>query len=182
MSLSTSVLLRGQPLAFVAGLTSLGYELDGVSTTGVGHRFVRGVVKIDVLLPDGIGSRAPREVKPGVRSVEVPGGTQALSRSVPIEVRTTSTSGTIHRPSLLGAILVKARAVEVDDLPDAQGEDLAFLLSLVPDPFDSSKGLSKKERTWLRRRAKLFEPGARAWLAIDNAEDGRLALGILAGS
>ena len=70
----------------------------------------------------------------------------------------------------------------MDDLPDAQGEDLAFLLSLVPDPFDSSKGLSKKERTWLRRRAKLFEPGARAWLAIDNAEDGRLALGILAGS
>ncbi len=99
----------------------------------VGQRFIRGRVKVDVLFPDGIGDRA-REVLPGVRSVEVPGGTQALQRSDSIEVRVGPRAGAVHRPSLLGAILVKARIVGVDDLPDAQREDIAFLLSLVTDP------------------------------------------------
>lgn len=80
--------LSKQPRRFVEGLQRLGYELEAISADNVGHRFVRGRVKIDVLLPDGIGDRASRQVVPGVRSVEVPGGTQALERSLPIEIRT----------------------------------------------------------------------------------------------
>ncbi len=171
-----------QPKVFVRGLESLGYHLEGVSADGVGHRFVRGNVKIDVLLPDGIGSRAPREVAPGVRSVEVPGGSQALRRSVRVTVRTDAQAGTIPRPSLLGAILVKARAIAVDDLPDAQREDLAFLLSLIDDPFAMAEELSRNERQWLRRQNNLLDPEARAWRSIDNADDGRAALGILLGT
>lgn len=167
------------PNAFVSTLESLGYELEGVSPDGVGHRFIRGDVKIDVLLPDGIGARAPREVSPGVRSVEVPGGTQALRRSVQVAVRTDIQVGSIPRPTLLGAILVKARAIEVTDLPDAQREDLAFLLSLVGDPFAMAEELSDNERKWLKRQADLLDPGARAWRSIDDADDGRSALAIL---
>lgn len=167
------------PTRFAESLTSMGYRLEGAAATGVGHRFIRGDVKVDVLLPDGIGPRAPREVQRGVRSIEVPGGSQALRRSAAIEVRTASASGMIHRPNLLGAILVKARAVEVDDLPDAQREDLAFLLSLVPDPFEMAKEMSGKEAKWLGRRVDLLARGAPAWRAVDNADDGRLALGIL---
>jgi len=171
--------ITDHPKAFVRGLKSLGYQLEGVSADGVGHRFVRGDVKIDVLLPDGIGTRAPREVSPGVRSVEVPGGSQALRRSVQVAVRTDTQVGSIPRPTLLGAILVKARAIEVDDLPDAQREDLAFLLTLVGDPFGMAEELSDNERKWLKRQADLLDPEARAWRNIDGAEDGRAALEIL---
>ena len=165
---------------FVEGIQALGYRLEGISADNVGHRFVRGNIKMDVLLPDHIGTRAKREVAPAVRSIEVPGGTQALTRSAPIEVRTHAASGVVPRPSLLGAILVKARAVEVDDLPDAQREDLAFLLSLVPDPFRLAGELQGNERGWLKRRAELFHANAPAWRVIDEAEDGRAALRILA--
>jgi hypothetical protein len=70
----------GGPHPFAQGLASLGYALEGVSADNVGHRFVRGSVRIDVLLPDGLGARTPRQVASGARSVEVPGGTQALRR------------------------------------------------------------------------------------------------------
>jgi len=161
-----------QPRLFVSGVESLGYELEGVSADGVGHRFIRGDVKIDVLLPDGIGTRAPREV---------PGGSQALRRSIEVSVRTDTQAGSVPRPSLLGAILIKARAIEVDDLPDAQREDLAFLLSLVGDPFSMAEELSANERRWLRRQADLLDAEARAWRSVDDADDGRAALRILIG-
>lgn len=172
--------LAGQPEEFVKVLASLGYELEGVSPEGVGHRFVRDPVKIDVLLPDGIGPRAPREVVPGARSVEVPGGTQALRRTGMVAIKTKTTEGSVPVPSLLGAILVKARAVEVDDLPEAQRQDLAFLLSLVRDPFEMARDLRGGERGWLRRRDELFDPGASAWRVIDNPDDARAGLLILA--
>lgn len=172
--------LSKQPQEFVQGLQILGYDLEGISADNVGHRFVKSGLKIDVLLPDNIGPRAPREVKPGVRSVQVPGGTQALARSTLIEVRTRSASGLIPRPSLLGAILVKARAVDVDDLPDAQREDLAFLLTLVSEPFLMATKLRGGERGWLRRRGELLDPQASAWRIVDRAEDGQAALRILA--
>jgi len=97
---------------------------------------------------------------------------------VRISVRTDTRVGNVPRPSLLGAILVKARAIEVDDLPDAQREDLAFLLSLVDDPFAMAEELSANERKWLQKQAALLDPEARAWRSIDNPDDGRAALRI----
>lgn len=169
------------PSRFAESLESMGYELEGVNTDGVGHRFVRGRIKFDVLLPDGLGTRASREISPGIRTVEVPGGTQALSRTSRVEVRTDTREGTVPRPDLLGAILVKARAVGVDDVPDAQREDLAFLLSLAADPFEMRDQLRKTERGWLRERSELLDEDAPAWRAIDNPEDARLALQVLIG-
>lgn len=169
------------PERFAGTLASLGYELEGVSADGVGHRFVRDRVKFDVLLPDGLGPRASREFSPGVRSVEVPGGTQALTRTELVGAFTESRSGQVPRPNLLGAILVKARAVAVGDLPDAQREDLAFLLSLVSDPYEMQSELSQKERGWLRKGKELLDGDAAAWRAVDDAEDSRLALRVLMG-
>lgn len=169
------------PTRFAEVLESMGYELEGVNTDGVGHRFVRGQVKFDVLLPDGLGPRASREISEGIRTVEVPGGSQALSRTSWIEVKTESRQGTVPRPDLLGAILVKARAVGVDDVPDAQREDLAFLLSLVSDPYEMRSQLRGKERKWLRERSELLKEDAAAWRSIENPEDARLALGVLVG-
>lgn len=169
------------PSRFASRLESLGYELEGVNADGVGHRFKRDRVKFDVLLPDGIGRRAKREITPGARTVEVPGGTQALQRTQMIDAQSETRSGTVPRPDLLGAILVKARAVGVDDVPDAQREDFAFLLSLVSDPYEMSGQLSNSERAWLRERTELLNPSAAAWQSVDNADDGRLALEVLLG-
>lgn len=50
------------------------------------------------------------------------------------------------RPSLLGAIVGKAVAVDVDDVPDSQRLDLALLVSLVEDPIAMAGQLTSKDR------------------------------------
>ena len=41
-------------------LVDNGFQLDGVSPEGIGHRFTDGTVKIDVLAPDGLDRRRAR--------------------------------------------------------------------------------------------------------------------------
>ena len=57
----------------------------------------------------------------------------------------------LPRPSLLGAIIVKAAAVAVDDLPQAQRQDLALLLSLIADPAETAVAMTNKDRARLSR-------------------------------
>jgi len=90
-----------------AGFASAGREPDGVA-----HRFVKGAVLVDILAPDGLGPRTSRRTIPGGHTVQVPGGSQALERTEVVEVRLGDRLGLVRRPSLLGAILLKARAVE----------------------------------------------------------------------
>lgn len=147
-------------------LQETGFALEGVSTEGVGHRFVRGAVVIDLLAPDGLGERADVTTLPPARTVRVPGGSQALRRNHPVEVRLGDRSGTIPRPDLLGALLLKARAIEVHDAPDTQRSDLAFLLSLVRDPDRLREEMSKAERRWFRNRVELKERNHGAWRTL----------------
>jgi hypothetical protein len=163
----------------VRTLERLGYQLEGVSSSGIGHRFTRDVVAIDILAPDGVGTRAVVRTGAGARTVKVPGGTQALRRSTPVEIKVNDVEGVVPRPDLLGAILVKARAVSVDDLPENQRLDLAFLLTLADDPPSLASELRGEERSWLRKRTELLDRDHPAWLNLPNAEDGRLALKIL---
>ena len=86
--------------------------------------------RIDLLAPEGLG---PVTTTPPGRTVQVPGGTQALDRTALLPVEHAGQRGLVPRPSLLGAIVVKAAAISVDDLPRAQEHDLALLLSLVAD-------------------------------------------------
>src|SRR5438876_10806922 len=106
----------------------------------------------------------------GVRTVTVPGGTQALTRSAPIEIRSRSSLGTVPLPSLLGAILIKTRAIEVDDLPDNQRSDVAFLFSLVEDPDELVARMTAQERGWLRRHPYFGDPRDACWTEINGAE------------
>lgn len=163
-------------------LERLGYEFEGANSSGIGHRFARDIVTIDILAPDGVGPRADVRTRAGARTVKVPGSTQALRRSAPVEIMVDDIEGTVPRPDLLGAILVKARAVSVDDLPEDQRLDLAFLLTLVDDPSTLASELRGNERNWLRTRTELLDRDNPAWLALPSAEDGRLALRILADS
>src|SRR6185437_13205708 len=98
-------------------LIERGYKFDGASPEGVGHRFHSGRVSLDVLGPDGLGARTSLRTVGGAHTVEVPGGSQALQRASNFEVRSRRESGSVPVPDLLGAILVKVRAIGVDDKP-----------------------------------------------------------------
>lgn len=157
------------------------FKLEEPSYMGVGHAFVKGGVEIDLLAPEHLGPRSERArtTMQGARTVEVPGGRQALGRTERVAVRIAGREGVIPRPDLLGAILLKARAVEVDDVPENQRGDLALLLSLVLDPDELRQQLKGRERQWIGRRRELDDPDAAAWrgLARDAAQRGLAALG-----
>jgi hypothetical protein len=67
----------------VRQLATLGFALESISTDGLAHRYARSAqprpVLIDVLAPDGLGARADLTTSPPGRTIEVPGGTQALT-------------------------------------------------------------------------------------------------------
>jgi hypothetical protein len=165
-------------------LVDSGYELEGVDAFGIGHRFTDGRVKIDVLAPDGLAKgKAHLTTIPPARTVSVPGGTQALRRSRFVDIKRGKRAGQIPCPDILGAILVKARAAEVDDVPESQLSDLAFLLGLVEDPRQLANKFQGKERSWLRRRKELLDRNHRAWwdLPDEDADNGQIAFRIMAG-
>jgi hypothetical protein len=115
----------------------------------LGQRFEIDGQTIDVLGPDGLKT-APRTLGKQV-TVQIPGGTQALHRSESVEVSIDGdASFRLLRPSLLGAILLKARALRVHSRPEDQREDLVLLLSFVVDPSALAGELSHNELRWLR--------------------------------
>jgi len=150
---------------------------------GIAHRYRRGGVSVDVLAPEGLGPRADLTTTPPGRTLQVPGGTQALDRTELVPVMFGDHQGLVPRPSLLGAIVGKAVAVEVDDVPDAQRLDLALLLSLVDDPIGLAAQLTKKDRQRLRSRSEMADVDQRAWtsLSADAADRGRAACRLLLG-
>ncbi len=87
-------------------LLSRGFSLDGVSPDGIGHRFIKGDVRLDVLGLDGVGSRIRLQTVHGARTVEVPGGSQALKRTETVENRVGESSG--EDPDPLIAALSKS--------------------------------------------------------------------------
>lgn len=173
--------LTGATEAAAAMLRNLGYELDDPTPDGRGHRFRRADAVVDVLAPDGVGSRASLVTVPPARTVSVPGGSQALARSRQVEVELEGERHTLPCPSLIGAILLKARAVDVGEDADKHRRDLALLLSAVKDPRTVVLELTPPEKRWLRRRREMLTISHPSWRGVERAEDARIALEILAG-
>jgi hypothetical protein len=146
--------------------------------------FRKGGVEIDLLAPDGLNMKARRVTIPPAYTVQVPGGTQALRRTEFVEVRLGRRRGTLPRPNLLGAILVKARAVGRDDVPENQRADLALLLSFVEDADALGRELRGSERGWLRKRSEMDTTEAECWqqLRTDARQRGLSALRTLTAS
>lgn len=136
---------------------------------------------MDVLAPEGLGPRANLTTTPPGRTLEVPGGTQALIRTELVPVRVGDAEGLVPRPSLLSAIIAKAEAVGVDDAPGAQREDLGFLLSIMDDPGGLSAALGRKDRQRLRSRSEMEDPNNPTWqsLTAEAAARGRAAYRLL---
>lgn len=162
--------------SFVKGLESLGFSLVGGSPDNIAHRYRRDKASIDVLAPEGLGPRADlTTTRPG-RTLEVPGGTQALARTELLPVQFDELHGFVPRPSLLGAIICKAAAVGVAGATTAQRRDVALLLSLVADPIEMARDIGPKDRQRLRAIGELADPNHWVWddLTEDAADRARL--------
>lgn len=166
---------------FVQAIEGRGFVLAGASPHGVAHRYRRDRVSIDVLAPEGLEPRTDVTTTPPGHTVQVPGGTQALNRTELLPIAAGPSQGLLPRPSLLGALVVKAAAVAVDDVPDDQRSDLALLLSLIQQPIELRDKLSSKDKQRIRARCEMLDPLHRAWsqLLPSQADRGRAALRLL---
>jgi hypothetical protein len=119
----------------------------------LGYQFDLNGQLVEVLGTEGL--RGDPKTIGKYSTIQIHGGTQALNRT---EVVMVSIDGgapvAVPRPSLLGAILIKARAVakERKEKFDSDRQDLILLLSLVDDPraLAAAEGLKGTEKKWLR--------------------------------
>jgi hypothetical protein len=117
-----------------------------------GFRFHVDDQIVDVLAPDGLSARNPARTGSNMKTIQIPGGSQALKRTELVELRVAGEKPVLlRRPTLIGAILLKARALPVHSQPEDQRHDLVSLLALLDDPGAAREELSGTERGWLRR-------------------------------
>lgn len=119
----------------------------------VGYRFEIDGEIVEILGPDGL-KKDPKTVA-GLTTFQVAGGTQALRRTEVVLVSLDSSPPVaMRRPTLLGAILIKARVVAKrrKEKFDSDRQDLIRLLSYVEDPRGLARDeqMKSSERKWLR--------------------------------
>ena len=114
----------------------------------LGYRFSINGQTVDLLAPDGL--KSPPATLDNRETVEIPGGTQALRRTEVVTILVPGAEPTqVRRPTLLGAILLKARALTVHRRPRDQAHDLITLLGFVEDPRLTRSELRRSEVGWL---------------------------------
>jgi hypothetical protein len=123
------------------------------SNRDLGYQFNLDGQIIEVLGSEGVRTDPTTIGK--YTTFQVPGGTQALNRTEVVMVSIDDQPAVaMRRPSLLGAILIKARVVakERRDKFESDRQDLILLLSLIDDPraLATEDELKKTERKWLR--------------------------------
>lgn len=165
-------------------LTDRGFELEGISADGIGHRLVRpadpgpGRVAFDVLAPEGLGRRTPVFTRRPARTVQTPGSRQAFDRSEVVQVTVHGSrggeerSGLVRRPNLLGALVLKAVAtrIPVRKNPMRDWQDAALLLALVADPVTTAAECGRKDRQRLSVLAPLHDREHPGWALLGSQE------------
>ncbi|MRG59974.1 hypothetical protein GE115_08845 [Agromyces sp. CFH 90414] len=176
--------LRARPTMLrelTAALVSVGFAADGITADGHQHRWMRGRAKIDVLIPDGIGERAASATGiGGATTLQAPGTTQALGRAQPVRVQHGSRVGRIDRPTMLGALVAKAAALEIADGVRGQRHIIDFC-NLAPLVARADLiGPTPKDRQRLRRMLAKAEQHPGIIASVDGAADGlrRIAMAI----
>lgn len=132
-------------------LDELGADLvdPPVTDPNLGYRFAVDDQIVKILGPDGL--KAPPRTLGRYETIEVPGGTQALERTETVAISIDGGPLTkVRRPTLLGAILLKARALKVHKRREDQRQDLILLLTFVEDPSSMAENLRESARKWLR--------------------------------
>lgn len=153
----TVVEVRGVTAA-MRGMTNtlleLGWTLDDeqIDVEGHGYTFRRGAAALDLIAPEGLGPRADLTTIPPLKAPALPGTRQALDRTQQVAVVLAGRHGTIPRPNLLGALVIKSCAAANDRTAGTvrHREDLARLYSLVIDPTRLAEEAGRKDRQRLR--------------------------------
>ncbi len=164
-------------------LSELGAELPTPPTTDprLGYRFEVDGQIVDILGPDGLRKR-PRTLG-RFETFEIPGGSQALRRTETVAISVQGGPATmIRRPTMLGAILLKARSLMVHKRREDQRQDLILLLSFIEDPRAMADELRGSERRWLRdtrRLLRLDDPGLADRFSEEQLRLARLGLEVL---
>jgi len=151
----------------------------------LGYRFELDGESVEILGPDGL--RAEPKTTGGLRTFGVSGGSQALLRTEVVLVRLAgSPPVAVRRPSLLGAILIKARVVAKrrKDKFQSDRQDLIRLLGYPDDPraLARDEQLKSSERKWLRNvegALDFDDPALAATFRSDTLERARQAFRLL---
>jgi len=159
--------------AIDAALRDEGFEPVLPDLDGYARRYDRRGLSVDLLAPDGI--RPPPELGAGRKAIGVPGGSQALARSETVTVTANGRSFELRRPTLLGAVLIKARSLMVHRDWETQREDLLALLAIIEDPRQMATELRQSERRWLRIAEQRLDPGGPSLLDADTRRRADLA-------
>jgi hypothetical protein len=135
---------------FTKTLTDLGFRSAGILAEGLQHLWVRGEASIDVLQPDGIGERASRRSGvTGSPTLPTAGGTQALQRSETVRVSVAGREGSVRRPNLVGALVVRRQRSATRATLASVGTGATLARLLTARDF-RSEVLTKKDRQRLR--------------------------------
>ena len=137
----------------VAAVRELGFapepSMDGKRL----HRFVRTKDNqaIDILAPDHSPPGWKPTTVPPLQTIQIAGGNQALQRLRVITVTKGDRTTDVPVPSVLGSLILKAAAYQVDSRDrDRHAADAAFLVSLINDPVDLRGQLKGSDRKRLR--------------------------------
>lgn len=164
-----------------AFLVERGFELDGVSPDGVGHRFVRERIAADVLAIDNVGERADRITVPPAHTVSVPGGRQAIARMEAVTLSIEGASGAVPIPDWIGALLLKSRAaISMREHQAKHLQDVALLLALPVDINLFLDSVTNSERAYISTAIELLDDAI--WRAVAPAVDelgGRAAAALI---
>ncbi len=137
---------------------------------------------VDVLAPEGLGSSGATTIGK-LKTIQIPGGTQALNRTEVVEIVVEEDAVMLRRPKLIAAILLKARALPVHSRPQDQRQDLVTLLSLLEDPRAARGELTKKEIGWMRSisdRLSIDDPALQESFEVARLRVARAAYRVLA--
>lgn len=167
-----------------ARLVATGFSPEP-SADGTVHRFRRGGDVVDLLAPDNIGRRVTLVTVPPGTTIEAPGTRRALASLRSVSVDDGESVFVVPVPSLLAAIVLKARVASIVSDPAARAKherDLARLLVALPDPAAAAANLGPRERGHLRAHVALTDPAHSAWRGVAGADDGSIALALLIGA
>lgn len=148
--------VRGVPkilMTVTSSLEEAGFDSQGVTMGEKQHRWAErdGPGIIDVLIPENLGRAADYHGAGGFPGLPTPGAQFALNRSETVNVTVGPTTGTIRRPTLLGATIAKAAAYSVTVASNRAKhlDDIALLSSMLTAPDLRNAELSKGERRYL---------------------------------
>lgn len=175
---------RGVAAETASALSRLGYAFTPSidARTRTAHRFARGGSVVDVLVAD---HAAPKVVEPlhGRAMVRLPGGTQALRRTLEAHLEIAGWGATtISVPSTFAALILKAAAY-VADSRDRERHlvDAAVLLATLEDPYADREQFAGSDHRRLHSLARALPDNATAWRTLPEPwrGDAQAALRIL---